>query len=206
MHMKRRNVFLAGAIIEVLFLVIAVFTKTQFVKDCIFALAGIGLFYLIEQKFPLNPIVIVIGLLPFYIHSAGVLFGFFGASMFGLGYDKWSHLINSLIFTIVTFYILIAHSRDRIVRGIILAFLVMLGVNLLEEVNEFVGSRYFGFLDESIFSMGDALPPGASDMQRYDTWWDMIFDIVGGLVAAAILGVIILLEKHHYRRPVWHNQ
>jgi uncharacterized membrane protein YjdF len=167
--------------------------------DNIFCLAAIGVFYLVEQKYPLNPAVIVLGLIPFYFHSMGVLFGFFGLMFFGLGYDKYTHFINSMIATMVLFYILIAHSKERIVKHIVLAFMVMLGINLIHEVNEFVGTRYLGIYSESLFSQGDGLPPSKSDLQVFDSYWDMIFDIFGGLLAAILLASIRGLEKHHGR-------
>lgn len=167
--------------------------------DCIFSLAAIGAFYLIEQKYPLNPAVIMLGFIPFYFHTLGVLFGFFGATIIGLGYDKWTHFLNSMVATIVIFYILIAHNKERIIKHIVLAFMVMLGFNLIHEVNEFVGTRYLGIYSESLFSQGDGLAPSGSDLQVYDSWWDMIFDIWGGILAAIILFIIRGLEKHHGR-------
>jgi len=199
MHTLRRNTFIIGGAVQVFFLLYATLFKQQFILDTLFCLVAIGVFYLIEQKYPLNPAVIVLGFIPFYFHSVGVLFGFFGVSILGLGYDKWTHLINSMIATLVLFYILIAHSKERIVKHITLAFMVMLGINLIHEVNEFVGTRYAGIYSESLFSQGDALPPSKSDLQIFDSYWDMIFDIFGGLLAALILSILRGLEKHHGR-------
>jgi hypothetical protein len=199
MHKLRRNTFIIGGAVQALFFLYAILFKQQFVLDTIFCLVAIGLFYLIEQKYPLNPVVIVLGFVPFYFHSLGVLFGFFSLMFFGIGYDKWTHFINSMIATIVIFYILVAHSKERILKHIVLAFLVMLGINLIHEVNEFAGTRYLHIYSESLFSQGDALPPSTSDLQVYDSWWDEIFDIFGGLLAALILAIIRGLEKHHGR-------
>jgi len=199
MHTLRRNTFIIGGAVQTFFLLYAILFKQQFILDTLFCLVAIGVFYLIEQKYPLNPVVIVLGFIPFYFHSMGVLFGFFGVSILGLGYDKWTHLINSMIATIVLFYILIAHSKERIVKHITLAFMVMLGINLIHEVNEFVGTRYAGIYSESLFSQGDTLPPSKSDLQIFDSYWDMIFDIFGGLLAALILSILRGLEKHHGR-------
>lgn len=199
MHRLRRNTFIIGGAVQTFFLLYAIIFKQQFILDTLFCLVAIGVFYLIEQKYPLNPAVIVLGFVPFYFHCSGVLFGFFGLSFFGIGYDKWTHLINSMIVTIVIFYILIAHSKEHIAKFIIIAFLMMLGINLLHEVNEFVGTRYLGILSESLFSQGDGLPPSISDLQIYDSWWDEIFDIFGGLLAALLLAIIRGLEKHHGR-------
>lgn len=205
MYIQRRNTFLVGFIVELFFLILAVLFRQQFVMDCIFSLVAIGLFYLIEQKYPLNPAIIMLGLIPIYFHSAGVIFGFFAIKIFGLGYDKWTHFLNSMVATIVIFYILLAHSRERIIKNAILAVLVMLGFNLIHEVNEFVGTRYLGIYSESLFSMGDALAPSLSDLQVYDSWWDMIFDIWGGVFAMFIIWIISLLEKHHYKRDTFRN-
>lgn len=204
MHKIRRNTFIIGGSIQAFFLVYAMLFKPQFVMDNVFCLAAIGLFYLLEQKYPLNPAVIVLGFIPFYFHNIGVLFGLFSVSWFGLGYDKWTHFLNSMVVTIVIFYVLIAHSKERIVKHVVLAFMVMLGFNLLHEVNEFVGTRYLGIYSESLFSVGDGLAPSGSDLQVYDAWWDMIFDIWGGMLAAIILFIIRGLEKRH-GRDYFHN-
>lgn len=188
-----------GALIQLLFLLYSIFFKPKFIMDNIFCLVAIGLFYLIEQKNPLNPIVIFLGFLPLYFHNLGVLFGFFSIKIFEIGYDKWTHLINSLFATIVIFYILISHSKERIIKNIIIAILIMLGFNLIHEVNEFIGTRYLGIYSESLFSVGDGLEPSISDLQVYDAWWDMIFDIFGGIIAGFILLIIRGAEKHHGR-------
>lgn len=197
MHKIRRDTFIIGGAIQTFFLVYAMLFKPQFVMDNLFCLVGIGLFYLIEQKYPLNPVVIMLGFIPFYFHNIGVLFGLFSVSWLGLGYDKWTHFLNSMIVTIVIFYILIAHSKEGIVKHVVLAFMVMLGFNLLHEVNEFVGTRYLGIYSESLFSVSDGLAPSGSDLQVYDAWWDMIFDIWGGMLAAIILFIMRGLEKHY---------
>ena len=199
MHIVRRNTFIIGAVVQTFFLIYAVLFKQHFVLDTLFCLVAIGVFYLIEQRYPLNPVVIVLGFVPFYFHCIGVLFGFFGVSILGLGYDKWTHLINSMMTTLVIFYILVAHSKERIAKYIIIAVLMMLGINLLHEVNEFVGTRYLEILSESLFSQGDALPPSKSDLQIFDSYWDMLFDIFGGLLAALILSIIRGFEKRHGR-------
>lgn len=205
MHKIRRNTFIIGASIQTFFLVYAMIFKPQFVMDNIFCLAAIGLFYLLEQKYPLNPAVIVLGFIPLYFHSIGVLFGLFNVLWLGLGYDKWTHFLNSALVTIVIFYVLIAHSKEQIVKHVIIAFMIMLGFNLLHEVNEFVGTRYLGIYSESLFSVGDGLEPSGSDLQVYDAWWDMIFDIWGGMFAAIILFIIRGLEKKH-SRDYFHNR
>ncbi|GIU69469.1 MAG: hypothetical protein KatS3mg002_0705 [Candidatus Woesearchaeota archaeon] len=199
LHIIRRNTFIVGALIQLILLLYAVFFNQKFIMDGIFSLVAIGLFYIIEQRYPLNPIIIFFGFIPLYFHNVGVLFGFFGLKIFGLGYDKWAHFINSSIVTIVLFYILIAHSKERIIKHILIAFLIMLGFNLLHEVNEFIGTRYLGIYSESLFSVGDALAPSGSDLQVYDAWWDMIFDIFGGLFAMIFLLITRLLENTHER-------
>ncbi|HIH31078.1 TPA: hypothetical protein HA235_00060 [Candidatus Woesearchaeota archaeon] len=206
MHTIRRNTFMVGFAIEGVFLILAVLFKQQFVMDCIFSLAAIGLFYLIEQRYPLNPVVIVLGMMPLFIHSAGVVLGFFSFTILGLGYDKWSHFTNSLLVTIVIFYILIAYSRDDVIKKVIVAGFVMLGINTLQETLEFIGTRYLGILNESLFSQGDRLPIDLkNDFQVFDTWWDMIFDIFGVIAASIIIGIILWLEKHHYKRWLMRN-
>jgi hypothetical protein len=106
----------------------------------------------------------------------------------------------------VAYYILVAHSRRHIARNIVLAVLVMLGINVLQETTEFVGTRYLGIWNESIFSQGDGMPLDRSnDLQVFDTYWDLIFDIFGGILAALTLSMIVCLEKRHLYRWLLKN-
>lgn len=206
MHIIRRNTFIVGFFLMLVLLIYAILIKSQFVMDCLFSLVLIGLFYLIELRYPLNPVIIVLGMLPLFFHCGGAIFGFFSWYILGLGYDKWSHLINSMLVTIVIFYMLIAHNRDRIMKTVIIAMLMMLGINLLQETVEFIGTRYLGILNESLFSQGDGLPVDLqNDFQVFDTWWDMIFDIFGTLLAGLFIGLMTYLERHHFKRWLMRN-
>lgn len=185
--------FLVAALIVVASLIIDLTRTGEYVKDCVFILATIGLFYLLERNFYLEPGIIVIGLLPFILHLAGTIFNMFSLFIFGVGFDKYVHFLASASVTIVAFYWLMNNSRKHYVRKAFVALLITMGFGALNEVNEFVGYHYLHIYGATLFSIGDSLPTIASDLQTNDTQWDMIFNFFGA--SAAVL-LVTLRERY----------
>jgi len=116
------------------------------------------------------------------------IFGFFGAynlMLFGLGYDKYLHLFAGFVITIALFQIFESKENYVVLQSPLLrAFVMMLGIMALGEILEFVGSVYLGVSEGFLATAGSAASNSASDMVRYDTMWDLIFDVFGGILAA----------------------
>ena len=176
-------------------MVIDMFGDGKYVPDCIFILAAIGLFYLLEKDHQLEPGMILIGLLPMFLHLVGVIFGAFSWFIADIGFDKYVHLLSSASISIVAFYWLMNNSRNHYVRKAFVALLIAQGFGALNEVNEFIGYEYLHIYGATMFSTGDSLPTVKSQLQVYDTQWDMIFNLVGALIA-----VLIVTSREHYLR------
>lgn len=193
-HALSREVFIIAFIIECALLIYAIAVKPGFIFDCVFGLIFIALLYILEETYPLPLPVIILGLVPIYLHSAGVLFGLFSMMFFGIGYDKYVHFTNSFIIAFVVFFFLIAHSKSNAVKKGIAALLIAQGFGAINEVNEFVGSEYLGITGPTMFSQGDELPPLKHDFITFDSYWDMIFNLCGSILAMILISIL------------WHTQ
>ncbi len=192
------RITIIALIIAFCLLMYNIIDKPQFIKDSIAIILIIILYYFIEKKHPLDPAIYVIGFVPLFLHLVGVSFGIFRL-LFFVGTDKYIHFFSSLSVTIIFFYWLIDDKKKRYFMILLVAFLVAQGFGAINEVNEFVGTHYFHVIDEGMFSQHDNLPKIFSDLQDYDTWWDMIFNLMGSLTGIVI---IVVREKFLQRRAL----
>jgi hypothetical protein len=108
--------------------------------------------------------------------------------------------VNSAAITILIYH-WIDIDRKNVAVKIFIAALVILGFGSINEIVEFVGQRYFHIYGPGMFSQGDLLPPTiTNDLIRYDTWWDMIFNLFGTIVAAIIIILHKALSKNRHSR------
>ncbi|MFA5797339.1 MAG: hypothetical protein WC916_04860 [Candidatus Woesearchaeota archaeon] len=209
-HFVSREIFIFAFILECIFLLVSIIKGQSFIIDGIFGLAFIGIFYIIEESYPLPPGVIIIGLIPVFLHSVGVVLGLFTLMFFGIGYDKYTHFINSFAITFTIFFVMLAHSKSDPIKKGIAALLIALGFGSFNEINEFVGSTYLNITGPTMFSQGDlentliykegirigkpimieGLPRLKQDFQVYDSYWDMIFNLTGALIALIALNLL----------------
>jgi hypothetical protein len=168
--------------------------------DAIVGLVFSGVYYLIQRKYSLKTWCIFLGFTPVFLNLVGLQFGFFALSIYGVGYDKILHLVNSAAITILIYH-WIDIDRKNVAVKIFIAALVILGFGSINEIVEFVGQRYFHIYGPGMFSQGDLLPPTiTNDLIRYDTWWDMIFNLFGTIVAAIIIILHKALSKNRHSR------
>jgi hypothetical protein len=158
------------------------------IPDCMFGFLAIGIFFLIEKKYPLKPWIIILGLIPLVLELVGLTLGFFAFSLFGFGYDKILHFVNPFILTLFLYlWISTGHKKHKAVK-IFISMFVVLGFGALGEITEFIGQRYFHIYGPGMFSQGDLLPSTLkNDLTNYDTWWDLIMDFLGTIFAGIIL-------------------
>ena len=113
-------------------------------------------------------------------HLLGSL-GFYSYFIFGiLGYDKIVHFTSS--FSVGYMVLQSLPKRIKSMRYLI-SLLIVMGLGSLVEINEFIGAHYFGINNGGIFTMNDTLPFIKSDLQRFDTYFDMIFNFAGAMGA-----------------------
>ena len=190
--MKKSMIFIAAALIVAAFLIWFVFKNPLFILDCVFAYLIIGVFFFLEKKYPLKPWLIILGIFPFLFELTGLAFGFFAFSLFGFGFDKMLHFMNSLI-GVVLLYVWIStdYKKHKGIK-ILIVMLAVIGIGSIGEIMEFLGQRYFHIYYPGVFSQGDLLPSTLkNDLTNYDTWWDMIMNFLG----ASIAGIILLIKR-----------
>ena len=145
--------------------------------------------------------VIIANSIPFGIYS------FFPFNSI-IGVDKYLHFLNAFFLTIVVFWYAHHYLRTNntplsAFQIIVISLVFPLGIGALIEINEFVGSTYFGVTSNidthtvqyvSIFTTHDTLPETRSELQLYDTYFDLIFQLFGEL-AALVTGFLTIRRK-----------
>jgi uncharacterized membrane protein YjdF len=185
-------IFIVAALIVTAYLVWFALNDPLYVFDCIFAYLVMGIFFSLEKKYPLEPGLIILGLIPFMLELTALAFGFFSFSLLGFGYDKMLHFTNSLLITILLFFWISTNHKKHKGIKILIAILVVMGVAAIGEILEFLGQRYFHLYGPGMFSQGDLLPSTLkNDLTNYDTWWDMIMALTGAVFA----GIALLIKK-----------
>ncbi|MGV8150247.1 MAG: hypothetical protein ACP5NV_00805 [Candidatus Woesearchaeota archaeon] len=192
--MKKNTIFITAALIVTAYLITFAFTHPMYILDCIFAYLVIIIFFFIEKKHPIKPWLIILGCIPFIIELSGLAFGFFAFELFGFGFDKMLHFGNSFMITLLLyFWISTKHKKNDLIK-ILIAIFVVIGFGSIGEILEFLGQRYFQIYSPGMFSMGDLLPSTLkNDLINYDTWWDMILNVLG----ASTAGIILMIKKYY---------
>ena len=140
--------------------------------------------------------------LGFILNVSGVI-GTYDLSYRGIGGDKLIHFVSMAGLAILIYSFLEsknALSGKKIfgtVTLIILALFISEGLGAINEINEFVGSKYFG-IDKGMFSMANGSKVLQSDFDHYDTQWDMIFNTFGSI--AGVLYISIKSRLHHHKK------
>lgn len=126
----------------------------------------------------------------FLLLCAAILIHLFGAAglyskfVFGIiGYDKVVHFVSGLALSLALLQI---SSEKWVFWKYATVILAVAGLGAIAEINEFVGTAYFGLETGGIFAIGDGLPSIKSDLQVYDTYFDMLFNLAGTLVAVLL--------------------
>jgi len=163
--------------------------------DVAVAIGFFAILYYYDKK--TNPSIGAVLLLSLAIllSPLGLLFSLYSYFVIGVvGYDKLIHFVGG-------FAIVYALSQNfpekRTVLRYTIIVLILLGLGTIIEINEFVGFRYFGVDNGGIFTMSDTLPEIKSDLQKYDTYFDMIFNLGGAL--SAVLFVV-------FRKKYWQSK
>ena len=210
---KINLIFIVIGILLLGYTICAIFTSPESVKDCIFEIIVISIFYIVQKYYHVPIVILIIGVVPIFLHLNGIIFGLYDAFIFGIGYDKIIHFTNAFSGTIVTFYLMIAHSKRMPLLKVAAAILIIVGIGALVENFEFVGSRYFDMKGPTIFSQEgfsqsvqssilktlSVSPSVQKDMIEQDTEWDMLFNTLGCITAAIALSILWHVDKDNLR-------
>ncbi len=195
-HDKSKNIiFFVSALIIVLFLIIFIIYNPDYIRDCIFGLIILTLSYFIENKYPLKSKYIIIAIIPLMLNLVGLAFNFYSFSILGIGYDKMIHFLNCALVTLVI-YAWVSKYPRTIALKLFVIILIVLGLGAVGELMEFVGQQYLHIYGPTMFSQGDLLPSSIdNDLVMYDTWWDIIFDLLGASFMAMLIALKIIKIK-----------
>jgi len=195
----RKNQKLRGIIFIISFFILAVFTvisviqKHNFVPDNVLGFLLIGLVYLVQKRSRVSDLSIILVNLSLLMHTSGTL-GLYGKFVVSIiGFDKLVHIFAGFAVTIFSFQVI---SEERRLFFIPFAILVVLGLGAVIEINEYIGTRYFGINNGGMFAIGDELPEMKSDLQKYDTYWDMMFNLFGSVLSGICLTAYYRIKQN----------
>lgn len=188
-----------------LLLFYSLFFKHQLIADSLLVIGFLIIvsYYDIQHKMSSGAFLLVIVAITLSLLGAMGLYAHF---IWGIiGYDKLVHLISS--FAVAYALIELSSQKQNFFRYSS-AILVVMGLGAIVEINEFIGTAYFGLNNGGIFTIGDNLSTIKSDLQRYDTYFDLITNLLGAFTAVSfvILRNKIWKNKHHITNVVGGEQ
>jgi len=177
------------SILAVMLIIYTIIFQPSAIGDIIASLVFMALLYFFDRKYNLPVEAFIFIVIAILLNPLGV-FGLYSKFVFyDIGYDKVIHLFAGFAVAYGLFHVIPTKDKKSVYALIIL---ILLGLGVLIEVSEFIGTRYFGIERGGIFAIGDALPEIRSDLQTYDIYFDFIFNLVG-----AIIGVIAGILKNN---------
>lgn len=184
-YQQKKKVFYAISLGIVLLLFYSLFFDISELGDVvIFGLFFLGLhFFNKKHDFSLKTFYLIITAIS--LHLLGTL-GLYSKFIIldVVGYDKLVHFTSGFALTYGLFEVIT--EKNKFLRFILVLFTVM-GAGAVVELSEFVGQHYFGVNNGGIFTTVDNLPSIRTDLQKYDTYFDMIFNILGACAALPII-------------------
>jgi hypothetical protein len=184
-------------LMQALILVYSVYSF--YIQDFLWAIGAIFAFFLtitptlLKKRFyitlpwELNLLIV----LALFIHVSGNIRGWY--EIFYPFYDKIAHFIASSAVAILGFIsavIFDQYTEIKINRALIIFFIIIftMAIGSCWEIGEFLSDK----------SLGTSFQHGLDD-----TMWDLMFDLIGGLVVG-ILGTVYLrkLPKEHFLRDI----
>ncbi|MBI2558086.1 hypothetical protein HYW20_02080 [Candidatus Woesearchaeota archaeon] len=167
---------------------------TTFVIDASFGIFVMSVAYYFRKKIIFSWEGALVSTLGFISNTAGAV-GIYELSYNGIGWDKALHIISTAGISMLVYSFIAHKSKKRKVfskLGIaVAALLIVQGISAVNEVTEFIGSRYFG-IAQGMFGMTNALNPQNSQFERFDIQWDLIANLLGSVIG---LGYIVIKNK-----------
>ncbi|HLC61502.1 MAG TPA: hypothetical protein VJI52_00610 [Candidatus Nanoarchaeia archaeon] len=189
-----RYIYPAILLSGVLLLFYAFLFKPSILADLLVSIGFFAILYYYKIKHKISAGAFLLVLAAIIVNLLGVA-GLYAHFALGIvGYDKLVHFISS--FAVAYALLQISTEKQIFLRYVFVIFMVM-GLGAILEINEFIGTRYFGINNGGIFAMSDNLQI-KSDLQRYDTYFDMITNFLGSLVAVFF---VMLGSQFKNRQP-----
>jgi hypothetical protein len=157
--------------------------RRSYIADSL-ATAGLGIMlYYLDRSRKLTLGVVLSAVLALLFNAIGFLSAYSMFSNGGLGYDKFVHLASS--FALAGLFFQLVEGKGLLVFAIVI--MSVMGLGAIGEINEFIGAAYFNVNNGGMFTIGDGSPV-TSDLQRFDTYYDMIFNFAGAVLGALFFG------------------
>jgi len=188
-----RYIYSAILLSGVLFLFYALLFKPSILADFLVSIGFFAILYYCYIKHKISAgafLLVFVAIITSLLGTAG-LYAHFALGI--IGYDKLIHFISSFA---VAYALLQISAEKQIFLRYSFVILVVMGLGTLMEINEFIGTAYFGINNGGIFAIGDGLPAIKSDLQKYDTYFDMITNLLGSLAAVSYVALRSRFGKH----------
>ncbi len=123
---------------------------------------------------------------------------------FGVGWDKFIHLINAfgLSFLAFNYFHNIKKTDGKsyfsIASCIIITLLVAEGVGAINEIAEFLGTTYFS-IGQGLLGMSNGLGMQNGIFDKFDTHWDMVANTLGFLLWLIYLAISFAVKKSIFK-------
>jgi len=168
------------------FLIKAFLINSKAIYDGIFVLLLLTIAFLNHKKLRIKVYSIILAEVFFIFHMLGTL-GWYDIAVFGIPYDKILHFYGPLVLFIFSFNYL-SKFKLRLNHALVIALLVTLGINAIQEVVEFTGNTLLGKGDGIFFY-------GSGDIGGEDTPKDLIANLLGGTLGLVIMYFIRNIKK-----------
>ncbi len=187
--LNNKNKFILGVLlIYIIWTIITLITKDyELIFDKVLS-AGIIIFvYYLNKKHKFSWFALIINAIGVTLHHVKL----YGNFYFGIGFDKWMHLIVPFALCFLVYRIIdnLTSSKNKLTT-IILTMVVVFGLACLVEVVEFIGY--------SVLGQGEGhglLLYGEADYGEYfNTSWDIICNLIGAVVGTIVAVVIKKLK------------
>jgi hypothetical protein len=182
----RKCAYMFFAVILLSFLAYSILHQKSAIIEILIAISCLTVIYYFDWRYGLSVEAVILLSAGALLNPLGIfgLYSYFILSGF-VGYDKVIPFFSA--FAIAYGILDMQKSRNPLTYAA--SILIVMGLGSLIEITEFIGEIYFDVDTGGIFAMTDTLPEMKSDLQKYDTYYDMIFNLVGaacGSLAAHI--------------------
>lgn len=168
--------------------VMAFLLKSVFFSDALISIIAVSAIFSLRKQLLFSWEGTMLCCIGWLMNMAGTL-GAYDLSYAGVGWDKFLHFTSILGVTLLAYSFFKQKEINLSAFGIgIIVFFVAQGFGAVNEIAEFIGSHYFG-VGQGLFGMMNGLSEPVSNLDKFDTHWDMIINtiaIVVGLTFTAL--------------------
>ncbi len=179
---KNKRIFYVNSLIVFGSLIYSAIFNINIFIDILVVAGFLAVLYRFDKMYHFSIGTLLLMSLAILFHLFGVL-GLYSTFLINgaLGYDKIVHFTGGFAGA----YTLIEASKESH-KGVryAIAILAVMGAGAIVETIEFLGWHYFGINNGGIFTQGDGLPITSSVLQKFDTYFDIMFNLCGACLGS----------------------